>query len=60
MTDKQLAILLTDYRLAVREICRLLDEHEIPEAYTQAVELGARLEAYTKSLDAEVYISPLG
>ena len=59
MTDRQLAILLTDYHLAIDEICRLLSEHEIPEAYTQAVEVMARLNAYIKSLDVEVHVSPL-
>ena len=50
MTDRQLAILLAEYHLAVGEICRLLAERDIPEAYTQAIEVKARLNAALKTL----------
>ena len=60
MTDRQLAMLLTDYHLAVGKICYLLEEREIPEAHNEAIEIKARLSAALKTLDAEVYISPLG
>ena len=33
------------------EICRLLAERDIPEAYTQAIEVEARLIAALKALD---------
>ena len=53
-------MLLTDYHLEMSEICRLLNEHEIPEAYAQAIKVKARLKAALKTLDVEVHVSPLG
>ena len=60
MTNEQLAIMLTDYKMEVGWICHYLEADNITTAKTMAVCLDARLDAILKSLNVKVYISPLG
>jgi hypothetical protein len=60
MTDKQLAIMLADYKMQIAQICHSLDDEDYTTAKAMAHCLDARLRAVLKSLDVEVFISPLG
>ena len=60
MTNEQLAIFLTNYHLDLKLICGCLDRGETNRAVHLAHETEARLNAVLKTLNIEVYISPLG
>ena len=60
MTNEQLALLLTDYLMAMGDVLYHLENDEPHKAKFRASQIKARLQAAIKTLGVEVFTSPLG